>query len=359
MNEALVRPFQLEEIKAVVFQMQPLTAPGPDGFGVCFFQQHWELVGGEIGEAALQFLNNGTFDPSINLTYLALIPKKLNADSVSDFRPISLCNVLYKIIAKVIANRLKLVLDEIILPFQSNFVPGRLITDNILVAYEALHTMSKRMKGKKGYMTIKLDMSKAYDRVEWGFLEAMMLRLGFAEQWVKLITRCVCSVSYAILLNGSPLEVFYPSRGLRQGDPLSPYLFLMCAEGLSSLLSRASQDGQISGVPISARGVKLSHLFFADDSLLFCRANFNEWGVVLKILQRYELASGQKLNSEKTSIYYSRNTRRAFKEFIQDSARIHASTSYEKYLGLPAMVGRSKTRTFAGILSRVRKKLED
>jgi hypothetical protein len=187
----------------------------------------------------------------------------------------------------------------------------------------------------------------------------MMLRLGFAEQWVKLIMRCVCSVSYVILLNGSPLEVFYPSRGLRQRDPLSPYLFLMCAEGLSSLLSRASQDGQILGVPISARGVKLSHLFFADDSLLFCRVNFNEWGAVLNILQRYELASGQKLNSEKTSIYYSRNTRRAFKEFIQDSTGIHVSASYEKYLGLPAMVGRSKTRIFAGIVSRVRKKLED
>jgi hypothetical protein len=203
---------------------------------------------------------------------------------VSDFRPISLCNVLYKIIAKAIANRLKLVLDKIISPFQSAFVPERLITNNILVAYETLHTMSKRMKGKKGYMAIKLDMSKAYDWVDWFFLEAMMRKLGFSDQWVQLVMRCVSSVSYAVLFNGSPLEVFSPTRGLRQGDPLSPYLFLLCAEGLSSLIQRACLDGKISGVPISARGVKLSHLLFADDSLLFCWANFNEWGAMLNIL---------------------------------------------------------------------------
>lgn len=214
-------------------------------------------------EAALNFLNNGTFDPSLNLTYLVLIPKKPSAVLVSDFRPISLCNVLYKIIAKTIANRLKLVLDKIISPFQSAFVPGRLISDNILVAYEALHSMSSRMKGKKDYkLSSLIYMSKAYDRVEWSFLEAMMLRLGFADQWVQLIMRCVSSVSYAVLLNGSPLDVFSPSRGLRQGDPLSPYLFLLCAEGLSSLLSKACHEGLISGAPISARGVHLSHLLF-------------------------------------------------------------------------------------------------
>jgi hypothetical protein len=144
------------------------------------------------------------------------------------------------------------------------------------VVYETLHIMSTRMKGKKGYMAIKLDMSKAYDRVEWTFLEGMMIRLGFAAKWVQLIMRCVSSVSYAVLLNGTPLEFFSPTRGLRQRDPLSSYLFMLCAEGLSSLIQKACIDGKISGVPTSARGVKLNHLFFADDSLLFCRANFNE-----------------------------------------------------------------------------------
>jgi hypothetical protein len=138
-------------------------------------------VGAKMCEVALNFLNNSMFNPSLNLTYLALIPKKSNAAMVSDFRPISLCNVLFKIIAKTIANRLKLVLDKIISPFQTAFMPGRLITDNILVAYEALYTMSTRMKGKKGYMAIKLDMSKAYDRVEWSFFGGYDASVGFCE----------------------------------------------------------------------------------------------------------------------------------------------------------------------------------
>lgn len=161
MNEALSKTFVDEEIDMALSQMHPLKALGPDGFGVCFFQKHWQIVGGEVRQAVMSFPNKGIFDHSLNLTYIALIPKTSNAASVKDFRPISLCNVLYKIIAKVLANRLKVVLSSIISKHQSVFVPGRLISDNIVVAYEALHTISSRMQGKKGYMAIKLDMSKA------------------------------------------------------------------------------------------------------------------------------------------------------------------------------------------------------
>jgi hypothetical protein len=358
MNDVLSRTFVEEEVDMALAQMHPLKAPGPDRFGVCFFQKHWPIVGKGVKQAVLNFLNKGIFDPSINLTHIALIPKISNAASVVDFRPISLCNVSYKIIAKVLANRLKGVLSSIISKHQSAFVPGRLISDNIVVAYEALHTMNSRMKGKKGYMAIKLDMSKAYDRVEWSFLEAMMRGLGFTETWISLIMRCVTSVSYSILINGSPFGTISPTRGIRQGDPLSPYLFLLCAEGLSSLIQKAHEDGTISGVPIAAKGFKLSHLFFADDSLLFCRSNFNEWNAVLQVLKQYELASGQKLNSGKTAIFYSKNTGNEFRDFINSSMGIAETVSYEKYLGLPTFVGRSKIRTFAGIRNRVRKRLD-
>jgi hypothetical protein len=124
-----------------------------------------------------------------------------------------------------------------------------------------------------------------------------------------------------------------PTRGLQQGDPLSPYLFMICTEGLSSLLLQAEMDGSLTGIPISARGSKLSHLFFADDSLIFCRANFSEWNKVQSLLQDYEQASGQKLNVEKTSIFFSRNTRQHFREFIGSLVGTMALRSYGKYLG--------------------------
>lgn len=173
-------------------------------------------------------------------------------------------------------NRLKQVLGDIISPQQSAFVPGRLITDNILVAYDALHTMSTRLKGRKGYMAIKLDMSKAYNRVEGDYLEAMMRQLGFADQWIRLVMICVRSVSFQVLLNGVPQGLISPTRGIRQGDPLSPYLFLLCTEGLSSLLLKHRLNGSLTGVPISHKGYQLSHLFFADNSLLFCGATAGE-----------------------------------------------------------------------------------
>jgi hypothetical protein len=164
MNSSLLWPFTHEEIDGALAQMSPLKALGPDEYGVCFFEKHWSYIGAQVKGVGLNFLNLGIFDPTINFTYIALILKSDLASNVSDFRPISLCNVLYKLIAKVLANRLKRVLPKVISQNQSAFLPGRLIFDNILVAYEALHTMDTRLKGRKGYMAIKLDMSKAYDR---------------------------------------------------------------------------------------------------------------------------------------------------------------------------------------------------
>jgi hypothetical protein len=166
MNEELLKEFTMEEVDAALSQMHPLKSPGPDGFSACFYQRSWDTVRMEVGKAVLDFVNFGNFDHSINTTHIVLIPKKKNPSRVTDYRPISLCNVLYKLMAKVLANRMKHVLNLIISPHQSAFLPGRLIMDNVTVAFEALHTMGTRLKGRKRYMALKLDMSKAYDRVE-------------------------------------------------------------------------------------------------------------------------------------------------------------------------------------------------
>ena len=190
----------------------------------------------------LNVLNSNIFMTNINKTFITLIPKTNNPAKMTDFRPISLSNVIYKLISKVLANRLKLVLPYIISENQSVFLSERLIIDNVLIAFELMHYLDHKRDGKDCYMAIKLDMSKAYDRVEWGFIKQVMKKLSFHYSWICMIMRCITSVSYSVLINGAAYGNIIPSRGLRQGDPLSSYLFLLCADGLSSLVSKAVRN---------------------------------------------------------------------------------------------------------------------
>ncbi|XP_042950057.1 uncharacterized protein LOC122282168 [Carya illinoinensis] len=335
MNGTLRKAFTVKEIKDAVFDINPLSAPGPDGFSA------------------------GTGFRSINDTFIVLIPKK-NPIHVTEYRPISLCNVIYKVVSKVLANRLKQLLPDIISPAQSAFVPGRLISDNITVAYEAMHSMKHRMRGKKeGYMALKLDMSKAYDRIEWAFIEAVLVKIGFEKEWIMLIMQCVTTVQYSILINGSPQKVFNPSRGLRQGDPISPYLFLICTEVLGNILDKAEGKGLITGFPFAKGSLLINHLFFADDSLLFCKANVLECCRLLRLLKLYETASGQRLNLGKTTLFFSSNTLEDIKEAILHSVGLREARSYEKYLGLPSYVGKHKKATFRPILESIRSRMQN
>ena len=202
-------------------------------------------------------------------------------------------------------------------------------------------------------MALKLDMSKAYDRVEWAFVEAIMRRLGFVEDWINLIMMCLKSVSYFVLINGEQHGYFKASRGIRQGDSLSPYLFLLCAEGLSFLLRKVVMEKKISGVAASREGPKLTHLFFADDSLLFCQATMANCLAVSHILQQYEMVSGQQLNRAKTSLFFTRNTSSDMRSQIQEVFQVPKIKSHEKYLGLPSFIGRSKNAAFGELKGRV------
>ncbi|KAF5451861.1 hypothetical protein F2P56_026923 [Juglans regia] len=285
----------------------------------------------------------------MNHTHVVLIPKIKEPINVGDFRPISLCNVLYKIISKILANRLKGVLNQVISLSQSAFIPGRLITDNIIAAYEILHSMKLKKKGKKGSMALKLDISKAYDRVEWGFLRVVMVKMGFGEKWAALIMQCAQSVSYAILVNGKPGNTFVPTPGLRQGDPLSPYLFLLCAEGLSTLINHAESKGELRGVSVARRGIRVTHLLFADDCLVFGQASWQEWMKMKELLDIYERASGQCLNRQKTSLFFNSNTKDDIRRMIRRDVGVGIQNCCEKYLGLPVMVGKSQYNTFREI----------
>ena len=184
----------------------------------------------------------------------------------------------------MLANRLKTILPQIISENLSAFLCERLITNNVLVAFKIKYYLEHKREGKEGFVAIKLDMSKAYDRVEWGFIKQVMEKMVFHKKWINLIMHCITTVSYSVLINGVAYGSIIPTKGLRQGDPISPYIFLLCVDGFSSLIIDAARNQRISGVSIRKGSPKITHLFFADDSLLFCKANIQECQKLIDIL---------------------------------------------------------------------------
>ena len=185
-----------------------------------------------------------------------------------------------------------------------------------------------------------------------------MRRMGFNEGWINLIMLCVKTVTYSGLVNGEPCGMIHPTRGIRQGDPISPFLFLLYTEGLNGLLKIAEGNGDIHGFSLCRRGPKLTHLLFANDSLLFCRATMEECGKVLEMLNAYEVASYQKINRSKKALFFSKATNGALKEQIKKVWGVPEIMQYEKYLGLPSFVGKRKKASFNYIKERVWRKLQ-
>uniref|UniRef100_A0A803PII9 Reverse transcriptase domain-containing protein n=1 Tax=Cannabis sativa TaxID=3483 RepID=A0A803PII9_CANSA len=291
-------------------------------------------------------------------TNIVLIPKKKNPDQMSELRPISLCNVIAKVITKVLANTMKGLMAEIISVNQSAFIPDYLITDNIMVSFEILHYLKRKQSGKDGYMALKLDLSKAYDRVDWHFLCAMLGRMGFTEKWIRLIYGCLSTVQYNIVSSGYTLGPIVPSRGLRQEDPISPYLFLICAEGLSTLIRRYEEKKWLHGCKVANGAPIVSHMLFADDSLLYCKATNEEVFYISKLLQTFAEASGQRVNFEKSTVFFSSNTHTPMREVICQRLGIQEANENSKYLGLPSTIGRNKKVVFNFLTDKAQKRIQ-
>jgi hypothetical protein len=296
------RKFDREEVFHVLQDLQGDKAPGLDGFSMAFFHRCWEVVGDDIMAFFDEFHTHCKFEKSLNATFIALIPNKRDALNIWDYRPISLVGSMYKLLSKVLANRLKQVLASLISCSQNAFVGGRQTLDSVLIANECLDS---RLKSSLPGVLCKLDIEKAYDHVNWECLLYLLARMGFGQRWCHWIKSCISTVQFSILVNGSPARFFGGSRGLRQGDPLSPLLFLLVMEVLSKMFQVTEEAGLIRGFLAGVLGgteVRISHLLFADDTIVFCDAAPAQVLHIRKVLSCFEAVTGLRVNLSKSEM---------------------------------------------------------
>ncbi|CAL1403199.1 unnamed protein product [Linum trigynum] len=358
MNAALTAKVLPNEVRQTVFSMGSKQAPRSDGFTGKFFKAFWDVVGDSVIAAFVSFFETSRMLKSLNHTWLTLIPKVDDVETMRQLRPISLCQFVYKIMTKIMAERLASFLTHIISEGQNGFIRDRQIIDNILLGHELMHYLKVKTRGKKGYMALKVDMEKAYDRVEWSFLLAVMNKMGFSSVWQGWILECLRSSSFSVLMNGTPSSYFKPSRGLRQGDPLSPLLFVICTEGFTALLRKAITENKLQRVKVAPRAPRISHLFFADDSYLFLRGTLQECENLIVVLNEYEELSGQRVNLEKSAVCFNKNIVLPDQEFLATILGVGAVGVHDKYLGLPTLFARSKMATFRYLEEKLLERLQ-
>jgi hypothetical protein len=349
-------PIEDVEIRRAVFSMSPWKAPGPDGFPAGFYQKCWSIVGKSVCDFVKKVWLNPLIIREFNTTDICLIPKVDHPEHIQQFRPISLCNTLYKIVSKVLTNRIKDTITKVVSPHQTGFIPGRSIHENIIVAQEMAHSMCK-MKGKVGFFAIKVDLSKAYDRLNWSFIYHTLMEVGYPMEWIDVVMTSVTSVRTNVKWNGERAEYFHPQRGIRQGDPISPYLFVICMDKLSHLITQAVDEGKWRPMQAGRNGPRISHLMFADDLILFAEANVDQINVVLNVLNQFCHLSGQQVSHEKTSIMFSKNVCPNIKENLVMQSGFNEASSLGKYLGVP-LVGRApKLSDYNYLINQVKTKL--
>ncbi|XP_010418622.1 PREDICTED: uncharacterized protein LOC104704195 [Camelina sativa] len=468
MNQDLSKEITVSEIRQAAFSISSESAPGSDGLTGFFFKKFWPVIHDQVNKEVLSFFATGNLPVEWNHTLLCLIPKIQAPKRMSDLRPISLCLVIYKIVSKILVNRLKKHLSSIISPTQAAFVSERLISDNILIAHEIVHSLHTLPSVSQEFMMVKTDISKAYDRVEWSFLKDILIALGFHDRWIAWVMGCVTSVNYSVLVNGEsygsfqpergirqgdPLSLFLfvlctealvhlfnqaaseaheivhslhtlpsvsqefmmvktdiskaydrvewsflkdilialgfhdrwiawvmgcvtsvnysvlvngesygsfqPERGIRQGDPLSLFLFVLCTEALVHLFNQAASEGKISGIQFHHSGPAINHLLFADDSLFICKANRDQCAEMMSCLQKYERISGQMINKTKSAITFGIKSDQRDWQWIKENSGIRFEGGTGKYLGLPECLSGSKQQLLGFIKDRLQSRLID
>jgi exonuclease III len=354
-NDSLCQPPTEEEITNVIWSMEADKAPGPDGFSIHFYKSCWHIIKDDLLKMIRGCMKKAKVGGGTNSTYLALIPKDTNPESFARFRPISLCNASYKIMAKLLANRIKPLLKRMITSFQGGFVEGRHIQDNVIQVQEIVHSSIHR--NEKG-MLIKLDMANAFDRVNRSFLYRVLLSFGFSSQFVQMIKACIDKPWVAPLVNGRPTSFFQTQRGIRQGCPLSPFLYIIMADTLSRKFIAERTAGNIPGLKSSIGAEPLNHALFADDSLLLGGASIRIARAIDLVLKTYCRSSGAVINDSKSEIY---SWNLSHQELVGISAILgfkgHENWERIQYLGLPIISGGNKRSVWTDLISKIKNKI--
>lgn len=340
----LLQPPSTMELYNVVMDFHPLKAPGPDVLNPIFFQKFWHLTNTHFLQVVQDFFSHGNLSPSVNTSPIVLIPKNTHPESIKHFRPISLCNTIYKIISKIFVHRLRPILCSIISPFQSSFLPCRRTSDNILITQGILEYMNKPTKRKCHFMAIKIDLEKAFDSLEWDFLQKVSDFFGFPKAFSKLVMSCLCTSSYCVLINGKPSCPIFPSRGVRQGDPLSPYLFILAIEYLSLLISHNVQLNLWNPIQINSKAPKISHLLFEDDIILFAKADTHNAIFISNILKDFSELSSLNINYTKSTLTFSKSPPHCIQTKFTVVLHIRAATDLSRYLGTPLSCKKLKAK---------------
>lgn len=350
---ALVAPFSEDEVWLAVKGCSGRKAPGPDGFNFKVVKKFWKYFKPSVMEMMVKFHSDGLLNRGCNSSFISLIPKSNDPQRLADFRPISLIGVIYKIVAKCLSNRLKVVMNDLVSDSQSAFVGGRSVVDGPLILSE---TISWAKKSKKQMFVLKVDFEKAYDSINWKFLLSVLEFMGFPNSWRNWIMGCLKSGRGSVIINGTPTGEFPLKRGLRQGDPLSPFLFVLAMEALRMFVSKAIDEGLIKGMRLPNNGPDLSFLCFADDVVFL-----GEWSEenilnVNRLLRVFFLVSGLKVNYMKSNIF-------GVGVDTLEIARVAAHLKCQvgelpfKYLGVPIGANMKRIRIWKPVIDVFSKKL--
>ncbi|KAJ6809410.1 uncharacterized protein M6B38_160565 [Iris pallida] len=351
-NSLLLAPVRMEEVEDIVMKANPNKAPRPDGFSSGFFKRHWGVLKAPVLAAVQEFFVEGRLLKEMNHTFLTLVPKKEGVTSLADFRSIACCNFLYKIITHLMCRRMEGIMQGLVSQNQAAFIKGRSIAEHSLLAHEMVGEFSKP-GGMKA--CVKLDLRKAYDTVNRDFLCHLMLAMGFDERWVARVRECICSPTFSVLIQGTPHGYFRSNRGLRQGDPLSPYLFTLVMEYFTCMMDTAVHSKRI--VPLFRLvSPVVSHLIYADDLLVLLQPSILGMRALSDIMEEFGRLSGLQLNRKKSRVYFSsRCTQQEERAF---ALGVDKGELPVKYLGVPLTVNYAREQDCHSFVDFAQRRVE-